>query len=104
MAESWEFSADCLELTFQLRRNVRWHDGQPFTAEDVLFTYEAMINPKTPTAYKEDFLAGQERRRWWIRTRCASPTASRCAKARAELGHVDAAQAPAREGRGGRAS
>ena len=57
MAESWEFSPDCLELTWKLRRNIKWHDGHPFTAEDVLFTYQAMINPKTPTAYKEDFLA-----------------------------------------------
>jgi peptide/nickel transport system substrate-binding protein len=57
MAESWEFSPDCLELTWKLKRNIKWHDGHPFTAEDVLFTYQAMINPKTPTAYKEDFLA-----------------------------------------------
>jgi peptide/nickel transport system substrate-binding protein len=57
MAESWEFSPDCLELTWKLRRDIKWHDGHPFTAEDVLFTYQAMINPKTPTAYKEDFLA-----------------------------------------------
>jgi len=57
MAESWEFSSDCLELTWKLKRNIKWHDGHPFTAEDVLFTYQAMINPKTPTAYKEDFLA-----------------------------------------------
>src|SRR4030095_1438381 len=57
MAESWVFSPDCLELTWKLKRNIKWHDGHPFTAEDVLFTYQAMINPKTPTAYKEDFLA-----------------------------------------------
>ena len=57
MAESWEFSPDCLELTWKLKRNIKWHDGHPFTADDVLFTYQAMINPKTPTAYKEDFLA-----------------------------------------------
>jgi peptide/nickel transport system substrate-binding protein len=57
LAESWEFSRDCLDLTFRLRRNVRWHDGRPFTADDVVFTYEAMVNPKTPTAYREDFRA-----------------------------------------------
>jgi peptide/nickel transport system substrate-binding protein len=57
MAESWEFSPDCLALTWKLKRDIKWHDGHPFTAEDVLFTYQAMINPKTPTAYKEDFLA-----------------------------------------------
>ena len=57
LAESWTFSPDCLTLTLQLRRNVRWHDGHPFTADDVMFTYETMINPKTPTAYREDFYA-----------------------------------------------
>jgi peptide/nickel transport system substrate-binding protein len=57
MAESWTFSKDCLQLTFKLRKNIKWHDGRPFTAADVLFTYESMKNPKTPSAYKEDFLA-----------------------------------------------
>ena len=57
LAESWTFSQDCLDLTFNLRRNVRWHDGRPFTAADVVFTYETMIHPKTPTAYREDFKA-----------------------------------------------
>jgi peptide/nickel transport system substrate-binding protein len=60
LAESWTFSQDCLNLTFNLRRNVRWHDGRPFTAADVVFTYETMIHPKTPTAYREDFKAVTE--------------------------------------------
>lgn len=55
LAESWEFSADCLTLTFRLREDVRWHDGRPFTAADVVFTYEAMIDPRTPSPYKTDF-------------------------------------------------
>ncbi len=57
LAESWQFSPDCLTLTLKLRPGVKWHDGRPFTAEDVHFTYKAMVNPKTPTAYKQDFLA-----------------------------------------------
>ncbi len=56
MAESWIYSRDCLELTFKLRRDVKWHDGRPFTADDVVFTYQAMINPKTPAPFKEGFL------------------------------------------------
>ena len=55
IAESWQFSKDCLSLTFKLRKDVKWHDGKPFTGEDVLFTYKAMMNPKTPTAYRDDF-------------------------------------------------
>ena len=57
LASSWEFSKNCLNLTFHLRKNATWQDGRPLTAADVLFTYETMIDPKTPTAYKEDFLA-----------------------------------------------
>ena len=55
LAESWDFSADCLDLTFRLRPGVRWHDGVPFTAGDVVFTYEATIDPRTPSPYKVDF-------------------------------------------------
>lgn len=55
MAESWQFSKDCLTLTLKLRKNVKWHDGKPFTADDVLFTFKTMMNPKTPTAYRDGF-------------------------------------------------
>jgi peptide/nickel transport system substrate-binding protein len=57
LAESWEFTADCRRLTLHLRRDAKWHDGVPFTAADVRFTYETMVDPRTPTAYKEDFAA-----------------------------------------------
>ncbi len=56
LAESWEISRDGLVITFHLRRGVRWHDGHPFTADDVLFTYQLTVDPKTPTAYSGDFL------------------------------------------------
>ncbi len=39
-------SADGLTWTIKLRSDVKWHDGTPFTAKDVVFTYETMINPK----------------------------------------------------------
>ena len=56
LAESWEISKDGLVITFRLRKGVRWHDGRPFTAWDVLYTYQVTIDPKTPTAYAGDFL------------------------------------------------
>ncbi len=56
LAESWEISSDGLVITFKLRKGVRWHDGKPFTAADVLYTYRVTIDPKTPTAYGGDFL------------------------------------------------
>jgi len=38
LATRWETSADGLTVTFHLRENVRWHDGKPFTSEDVAFS------------------------------------------------------------------
>lgn len=38
LATHWETSADGLRVTFHLRAGVTWHDGQPFTAEDVAFS------------------------------------------------------------------
>ena len=55
LAESFQVSPDGLTITFKLRRNVTWHDGKPFTARDVLYTYRVIIDPQTPTAYSEDF-------------------------------------------------
>jgi peptide/nickel transport system substrate-binding protein len=55
LAKSWQFSKDCLTLDFELHDKVRWHDGRPFTAADVVFTYDAMLHPKTPSSYKADF-------------------------------------------------
>ncbi len=55
LAESWEVSPDGKRITFHLRKGVRWHDGAPFTSDDVMFTYQRMIDPRTPTAYGEDF-------------------------------------------------
>jgi peptide/nickel transport system substrate-binding protein len=56
LAESWDISDGGLVITFHLRRDVRWHDGHPFTAADVLYTYRVTVDPKTPTAYAGDFL------------------------------------------------
>ncbi len=39
LAESWEFSDDGLTWTFHLRENVKWHDGEDFNADDVVFSY-----------------------------------------------------------------
>jgi len=56
LAKSWDVSPDGLQITFHLRNDVYWHDGAPFSAEDVLFTYRLTIDPQTPTAYAGDFL------------------------------------------------
>jgi len=39
LAQSWDISPDGLVYTFQLRDNVKWHDGQPLTSADVKFSF-----------------------------------------------------------------
>ncbi len=51
LAESWESSDDGMTWTFKLRRGVSWHDGEPFTAHDVEFTFNRII-------YNDDIPAG----------------------------------------------
>lgn len=41
-------SRDGLTLTYHLRRGVKWQDGQPFTGDDVIFTWRQMLNPGNP--------------------------------------------------------
>ena len=50
LAESWARSDDGLTWTFYIRRDVTWHDGEPFTAHDVDFTFNRII-------YNDDILA-----------------------------------------------
>ncbi len=45
LATRWEVSDDGLTYTFHLRRGVRWHDGAPFTADDIVFTINSIRNP-----------------------------------------------------------
>jgi peptide/nickel transport system substrate-binding protein len=44
LAERWETSPDGMEITFKLHRGVKWHDGVPFTADDVIYRLEKMTN------------------------------------------------------------
>ncbi|MDD4182392.1 MAG: peptide-binding protein [Candidatus Omnitrophica bacterium] len=55
LAQSWEISEDGLVITFHLKKGIKWQDGTAFTADDVLFGYETIINEKTLSAYKEDY-------------------------------------------------
>ncbi len=50
LAESWDISPDSLTYTFKLRKDVKFHDGQPFTAEDVKFTWELLNHPDNVAA------------------------------------------------------
>ncbi len=54
LAESFFFK-DEKTLVFRLRKNVKWHDGEPFTADDVVFTYKTIISPTIATPYATSF-------------------------------------------------
>ena len=47
LAESYSFDEGNLTYTFKLRQNVKWHDGEKFTAQDVVFTYDVLTKDKT---------------------------------------------------------
>lgn len=55
LAKSWDISADGRTITFHLRDGVTWHDGEPLTSADVLFTYQLYVDPNTPTSYAEAY-------------------------------------------------
>jgi peptide/nickel transport system substrate-binding protein len=55
LAKSWKIKDGGLTIIFHLRDDVKWHDGVRFTAKDVLFTYQKLIDPKVPTPYSGDF-------------------------------------------------
>src|SRR6266700_3468623 len=60
LATSWAWSEDGTELTFKLREGVKWHDGKPFTAEDVKCTFDLLTNQG-----KEKFRLNF-RETWWV--------------------------------------
>ncbi len=52
LADEWQQSADGLTYTFRLHPGVEWSDGERFTAADVAFTFDAVLDAKTKTAYR----------------------------------------------------
>ncbi|HXG29270.1 MAG TPA: ABC transporter substrate-binding protein [Nevskiales bacterium] len=53
LATAWAISADSLVYTFTLKRDVTWHDGQPFDAQDVVFSIDKIartLNPRVRVA------------------------------------------------------
>jgi peptide/nickel transport system substrate-binding protein len=56
LAERWVVSPDGKTITFHLRKGVKWHDGEEFTAEDCLFTYQKLMDPKVATPYSSSYM------------------------------------------------
>ncbi|MGH7177174.1 MAG: ABC transporter substrate-binding protein [Tepidisphaeraceae bacterium] len=60
LAESYEMSKDGLELRYKLRRNVVFSDGTPFTADDVIFTFDWIMNPGVDAARLRSYYVEQQ--------------------------------------------
>ena len=56
LAESWELQGDS-GVVFKLRNDVKWHDGQPVTAEDVKFTFDLAKDPATASLIGSAYIA-----------------------------------------------
>ncbi len=57
LAVSWVESDDGLEVVFQLRSGVTWHDGAPFTAKDVKYTFDQILDVQSGSRLRSDFAA-----------------------------------------------
>jgi peptide/nickel transport system substrate-binding protein len=60
LAESWTTSADGLQYTFNLRKGIKWSDGVEFTAKDVLFTYQAVLEKDNAIDWRSNLLQNGE--------------------------------------------
>ncbi|ASC71288.1 putative ABC transporter-binding protein [Halomicronema hongdechloris C2206] len=59
-AESWDMSEDGKTIVFTLRPNLKWSDGEPLTAADVVFTYnEVVFNEEIPTSNRDVMRIGE---------------------------------------------
>ena len=56
IAERWEISGDGLVYTFYLRRDVKFHDGKPVTAQDFKWSIERALNPETASPVGDTYL------------------------------------------------
>ena len=61
LAESWVISPDGKQIDFKLRKNVKFHNGDAFTADDVKFTFDRVMAPDSTHAYRKGFTESVER-------------------------------------------
>jgi peptide/nickel transport system substrate-binding protein len=60
LADAWEIAGDGRTYTFHLNRDAHWHDGKPFTANDVVFSFRAQEDEETGTQFQASFVNAVE--------------------------------------------
>ena len=77
LAESMETSPDGKTYTIVLKKNIRWHDGEALTADDVLFTVRAIQNPqyKSPARANWQGVTAERLNDWTVRFTLRAPYA-----------------------------
>jgi peptide/nickel transport system substrate-binding protein len=55
LAEKWDISPDHLMYTFHLKKNIKWSDGYPFTAKDILYSFDRIRDPKVDAAHLRSY-------------------------------------------------
>ena len=80
LVKNWEFSEDKKTLTLYLRKGIKWSDGEPFTADDVMFSYEDIllndeITPSKPEVWRPggEFMEIVKINDYTVRMQFASP-------------------------------
>jgi peptide/nickel transport system substrate-binding protein len=61
LAESWDVADDHLSYTFRLRKNIHWHDGHPFSARDIAYSFERINDPEVDAAHHRNYYQDIER-------------------------------------------
>jgi peptide/nickel transport system substrate-binding protein len=56
LATGWKISDDGKQVDFDLRKNVKFHNGDPFTAEDVKFSYDLLLKDGNSHSYRKAFV------------------------------------------------
>jgi len=60
LAEKWTISDDGTKYLFYLKKDVYWHDGHKFNADDVIFTFKKVLDPKTNTVRRSNYLINEK--------------------------------------------